>query len=130
VINDIQSAKAALPSEYRRVDDDFLRDYAKPISVLKEHYAASGGLEVITVDEYSVICRVPTKQILTDVMANSNKMSGIDSDIFLVVQCLVYPSGQQFRNWIDSGAPGLAASVARALMAASKANTEAVRKKL
>lgn len=130
MITDINSAKAALPVEYVPVDDDFLTEYAHPLAVMKEHYKATGGLEILAIDEYSIICRVPTKQTLTDLTKNTKNMAPLDADIFFVVQCLIYPSGSTLRKWIDSGAPGLASGFAKSLMESAKLTVEATRKKL
>ncbi|MDI7196293.1 LIC_10177 family protein [Leptospira santarosai] len=128
--NDYQQAIASLPKEYVPIEEDFLGRHEVEIAAIKEFLEDKGGLHMISVDEYSILCRVPSKDMLSKVNERSKKLDPIEADIDFVGRCLIYPSPEIFRGWIDKGAPGLASSMARKIFDLAKLNREAVAKKL
>lgn len=128
--NDYQQAIASLPKEYVSIEEDFLNRHEVEIAAIKEFLESKGGLHLISVDEYSILSRVPSKDMLAKVSERLKKLDPIESDIDLVTRCLIYPSADTFRSWIDKGAPGLASSMARKIFDLAKLNQEAVAKKL
>ncbi|EMJ94798.1 LIC_10177 family protein [Leptospira alstonii] len=128
--SDYQQAIASLPKEYVPIEEDFLNRHEVEIAAIKEFLENKGGLHLISVDEYSILCRVPSKDMLSKVSERSKKLDPIESDIDFVTRCLLYPSADTFRGWIDKGAPGLASSMARKIFDLAKLNREAVAKKL
>lgn len=130
ITDPIQAARAMFPTEYEPITQEFLDLYDEPIQELKQHYAATGGIVHLEVDEMGGIFRIPTKRMLDDLPKQTKNMSGIDADLFLVAQCAIYPSGQIIRRWVDSGYPGIAGAFARGLMEEARVAVEATRKKL
>ncbi|AXR68235.1 LIC_10177 family protein [Leptospira mayottensis] len=128
--SDYQQAIANLPKEYVPIEEDFLTRHEVEIAAIKEFLENKGGLHRISVDEYSVLCRVPSKDMLAKTSERSKKLDPIETDIDFVTRCLLYPSAETFRGWIDNGAPGLASSMARKIFDLAKLNQEAVAKKL
>ncbi len=105
--DDYQQAIASLPKDYIPVDEGFLNRYEVEIEAIKEFLSDKGGLHLIQVDEYSTLCRVPSKETLSKVSERSKKLDPIEADIDFVNRCLVYPSSETFSSWINNGAPGL-----------------------
>ncbi|EKO77693.1 hypothetical protein QMM42_17790 [Leptospira santarosai] len=128
--NDYQQAIASLPKGYVLIDEEFLARYEVEIEAIKEFLSDKGGLHLIQVDEYSTLCRVPSKEMLSKVNERSKKLDPIEADIDFVNRCLLYPSAETFSGWIGGGAPGLAASISRKIFELAKLNQEAVSKKL
>ncbi|EMJ38903.1 hypothetical protein LEP1GSC079_1135 [Leptospira interrogans str. FPW1039] len=128
--NDYQQAISNLPKDYVSIDENFLARYEVEIEAIKEFLDDKGGLHLIQVDEYSTLCRVPSKETLSKVSDRSKKLDPIEADIDFVNRCLVYPSSETFSGWINKGAPGLASSISRKIFDLAKLNQEAVSKKL
>ncbi len=63
--DDYQQAIANLPEEYVPIDEGFLTHYEVEIEAIKEFLSDKGGLHLIQVDEYSTLCRVPSKETLS-----------------------------------------------------------------
>ncbi|WP_061223932.1 LIC_10177 family protein [Leptospira weilii] len=128
--DDYKQAIASLPKEYVPIDEGFLTHYEVEIEAIKEFLSDKGGLHLIQVDEYSTLCRVPSKETLSKASERSKKLDPIETDIDFVGRCLVYPSAATFSGWTNNGAPGLASSIARKIFDLAKLNQEAVSKKL
>ncbi|EIE02760.1 LIC_10177 family protein [Leptospira licerasiae] len=129
--DDYREAVAQLPNTYIPVDEEFLQKYQVEIDAIKEFLSDKGGLHHLAVEgEFHTLCRVPSKEILSSASERAKKLDPIESDIDFVQRCLVYPSAEIFRGWINSGAPGLAAAISRKLFDLAKVNQEAISKKL
>lgn len=124
-------AIAALPKPYQKIDDEFLKAYKEEIEALKSAYESRGGIYILQVDgDDSVLCRVPSSEILKDVTKYSERVKdGFEQDAYLLGSCLLYPSMQVVRAWASAGAPGLINTYGRKLLELSKTTVEAEAKK-
>ncbi len=135
-INTKQLADEALrelpQNAYIPVDAEFLERYENQISTVKRAYADKGGIHVLSTDESdAIIVRVPSAEILRKTRKNAERIADpLEQDLSLVNDCLLYPSVQVLRGWLESGSPGLASVYARKLLELSKTVVEAEAKKL
>lgn len=127
---DYQQAIQSLPDEYLPINEEFLEKYEVEIDTIKTILAGKGGVHVLSLDDCSVIVRIPSKETLSNITKRAKNLEPIESDTLLVKQCLIYPKPEVLDRWIDSGSPGLASTFARKLFELAKINQEAVAKKL
>lgn len=129
----LEEVLSALPqNHYQPIDDDFIERYAEQIETIKSGYADKGGVHVLKTDDTdSVLVRVPSAEILRKVRKRADTLTDpIEQDLYLLGECLLYPDISVVRDWVSSGAPGLASTFGRKLLELSKASVEAEAKKL
>ena len=125
----IKELTAQLPEDPDCIDDDFLEAHGETLSGLKEMFAEKGGIHLITVDDYSMICRLPTREHFRTAVKKANGDEML-SDKLLLGYVLIYPTMQVIERRTDHGAAGLMTSAVRKLAQLSKMSVEATSKKL
>ena len=128
---EFQSAKGALQAiEYKRVDDAFLEKFNNELNIVQDYLELVGGVFLFTVEDYDVICRLPSHEVFTDI-TNRSELSGFEQDRMLVGRCLIYPSMDIINEWVTKrGHWGIVSSIARKMMQEAKVAKEAKSKKL
>lgn len=129
-MNNLKEVLEALPQKYEPVDETFLEVYADQIAALKNLFADKGGVYMISVGEYDMICRLPQTEHLKAANKDSDKKDGLDVDRELFSYCLLYPSIYQVNDWVKEGKPGIISSAVRKLMELGLVHTKAREKKL
>jgi hypothetical protein len=130
-VNSLNELLSDLPQPYEFIDKKFLKKNAKIIEAIKKRYENKGGIRLIDVDDtINVMCKIPDSAILDQVKIKIKTMDNRDVDNWVVAQCLLYPSPDTFRSFLDSGMPGLGTTISGVLMKEAKFNMEATAKKL
>lgn len=112
----LEEAKEQLPKVFVIIDDLFKEKYEEPLSVLREFLADKGKLQLLEVSDKQILARVPNQAILNDVKKRSEKLTGFESDAYLVGKCIYYPSMDVLEGWVAEGRPGLVTAFAKTLM--------------
>ena len=126
-------AMSSLPKPYKSIDSEFLERYKKPIDALKKFYKDKGGIHLLSAendDETAVICKVPDSAIIDKSRKQVERLSSRESDNWLVTECLLYPSPQEFNEWLNHGKSGLGSTYAGQLLKLARYTTEVSAKKL
>lgn len=125
----VRQAGELLPAEYRTIDEDWLEENSTPVDMLKKAFAEKGGIHLLEVGDFRIICRAPSREILNKSAAGASADKRIDADMTLVSQCMLYPAPAVLGRWMDEHA-GLASSFASKLMEIAKVSQEVHAKKL
>lgn len=129
-ISTIDEVLSQLPKEYTEIDEEFLTKYENEIDSLKSIFKDKGGIHLISVEEYSVICRVPSREIFLAVNKRAASLDAMSADFELVKKCILYPAPEIVKTWMDNGNSGIATPIAKQLMKLSKITQEGSAKKL
>jgi hypothetical protein len=125
----VRKAGELLPAEYQPMDEAWLEKNAEAIDILKAAFAEKGGIHLLTVGDYQVLCRAPSREILNKSAKLAQSSSRVDADVGFVGQCLISPAPAVLAHWMNDHA-GLASAFAAKLLEISKVNQEAQAKKL
>ena len=125
----VKAAAELLPAVYEPITEAFLKKHSKAIDHLKEEFDELGGVRLYEIEDYSIITRVPSREIINKSSKKTQEEGPIEGDFYFVCSSLIYPSPAVFDEWCRS-APGLPSTFARKLMQAAKVGLEAIEKKL
>jgi hypothetical protein len=131
IANAIKEVKEAFGSGYKYVDEEFLEIFKEEINTLKEIFSEKGGVHIVDLGEYNMICRLPSVEHMKAVnkSASSNR-DGFEVDRELLSYCLLYPTIDVVNQWVSEGKIGIVSSTVRKLMELGLVNKEAQAKKL
>ncbi|MBE7439126.1 MAG: hypothetical protein HS115_11765 [Spirochaetales bacterium] len=128
-VPEVQQAAALLPADYRPIDADWVERNQEAVALLKKAFDSKGGIHLLSVDDYAVIARAPSREILNRGAKEAGQVDRIEADFKFVSQCMLYPSPALLAGWMNEHA-GVASAFASKLLELSKANQEAQAKKL
>jgi len=125
----VRQAGEFLPAQYRTIDDEWLEQYKEGLDILKKAFENKGGIHLLEVEDFRIICRAPSREILNKSSSSASAEKRIDADLNFVGQCMLYPAPEVLGRWMDDHA-GLASTFASKLLEISKVTQEALAKKL
>ena len=126
----IKEAREIFPIQYANIDSTFLEVYKEPIENLKAAFSEKGGVYIVSVGEYDMICRLPSTEHFKQVRKGSENRDAFEVDRELFSYCLLYPTIDQVNVWVSEGKPGIISSAVRTLMDLGLINQKAETKKL
>lgn len=127
--NTLKGLQDTLPPE-ARIDEEFLETHKEQISSVKELFEDKGGIYIISVDEYDMICRLPQTEHLKQTRQGADKKDAHEVDRELLSYCLLWPSIHKVNEWVGKGKPGIVSSAVRKLLELGLVYSEASAKKL
>lgn len=127
--NTLRGVQETLPPE-GKIDEEFLETHQEQIASLKELFEDKGGIFLINVDEYDMICRLPQTEHLKQTRQGADRKDAHDIDRELLSYCLIWPTIHKVNEWVAKGKPGIVSSSVRKLLELGLVYSEARAKKL